>query len=72
MLLLRAHASRHATWGLLGAIDEDDLGCIRSLVDDLKYVEIPGAHEIHLVQPERYIDEIIKFVDHLRDQNKLP
>ena len=72
MLLLRADASRHETWGLLGAIDNNDLERIVSLVGDLKVVQIPGGHEIHMLQPQRYIDEIIKFVDHLRDEDKLP
>jgi pimeloyl-ACP methyl ester carboxylesterase len=71
MLLLRADASRHETWGLLGAIDANDLECIVSLVDDLQVVQIPGGHEIHLVQPRRYIDEIEKFVDALQEENKL-
>jgi pimeloyl-ACP methyl ester carboxylesterase len=72
MLLMRAHASRHETWGLLGAIDDNDLERIVSLVEDLKYVQIPGGHEIHMVQPKRYIDELIKFVDDLRTQGRLP
>jgi pimeloyl-ACP methyl ester carboxylesterase len=72
MLMLWAHATRHETWGILGALDESDLQRIIALVDDFQYVDIPGAHEIHQVQPQRYIDEIIKFVDNLRDANKLP
>jgi pimeloyl-ACP methyl ester carboxylesterase len=72
MLLLRADAYRHETWGLIGAIDDHDLERIVSLVDDLKYVQIPGGHEIHIVQPRRYIDELTKFVDDLREKKKLP
>ena len=72
MLLMRADASRHETWGLLGAISDEDLERIVRLVDDLAYVQIPGGHEIHMAQPERYIDEIIKFVNKLRKENKLP
>jgi pimeloyl-ACP methyl ester carboxylesterase len=71
MLLMRAQAYRHETWGLVGAIDDKDLECIISLVDDLQIVQISDRHEIHLVQPQRYIEEILKFVDHLRDENKL-
>jgi len=72
MLLMRAAASRHETWGLLGAIDDNDLECIVSLVEDLKYVQISGGHEIHMVQPGRYIEELTKFVDNLRVKNRLP
>ncbi|MGD8456862.1 MAG: alpha/beta hydrolase [Anaerolineales bacterium] len=71
MLLLRANASRHETWGLLGAIDDDDLDRIKALVQDLKYVQIPGGHEIHMAQPRRYIEELTTFVDELREKNKL-
>ena len=72
MLLLWAGAYRHETWGLVGAMDDKDLERVVALVDDLQCVQISGAHEIHLVQPQRYIDEIIKFVDNLRGENKLP
>jgi hypothetical protein len=72
MLLLRANASRHEIWGLLGAIDDDDLELVVSLVEDLQVVQISSGHEIHMVQPQRYIDEITNFVDNLLDENKLP
>jgi pimeloyl-ACP methyl ester carboxylesterase len=72
MLLLRADSYRHETWGLVGAIDDNDLERIVSLVDDLQCVQISGGHEIHIVQPQRYINELTKFVDDLRDKNKLP
>jgi pimeloyl-ACP methyl ester carboxylesterase len=72
MLLLRADAYRHETWGLVGAMDDKDLERVVSLVENLQCVQISGAHEIHLVQPRRYMDEVIKFVDALRETNKLP
>jgi hypothetical protein len=56
MLLMRADASRHETWGLLGAIDDNDLERIVSLVADLKYVQIPGGHAIHMVLPFSIVD----------------
>lgn len=65
MLLLRVEATRHETWGILGAIDDDDLERIVSLVDDIKVIEISGGHEIHMLQPQLYIDEINTFVDSL-------
>jgi pimeloyl-ACP methyl ester carboxylesterase len=71
MLLLRAEAYRHETWGLIGAIDDEDLKQIVSLVTDLKVVQIPSGHEIHLIQPQRYIDEVTEFVDTLKKENKL-
>ncbi len=72
MLLLRVPASRHETWGIIGAIDDNDLERIVSLVNDLQCVQIPGGHAIHQEQPVRYIEELIKFVDNLRDKKKLP
>jgi pimeloyl-ACP methyl ester carboxylesterase len=72
MLLLRGDTHRHETWGLIGAIDDYDLERIVSLVDEVPCVEISGGHEIHMVQPRRYIDEVNAFVDDLRDESKLP
>lgn len=72
MLLMRADATRHETWGLLGAMDRDDLIRVVMHVEDLQYVQIPGRHEIHVVQPQRYINELIRFVDDLREEGKLP
>jgi pimeloyl-ACP methyl ester carboxylesterase len=71
MLLLRASAYRHATWGLVGAIDDDDLERIKTLVSNLQVVDFPGGHEIHMIQPTRYIDETINFIDNLIEENKL-
>ena len=72
MLLLWAHATRLETWGIIGALDESDLQQIIALVDDFQYIDIPGAHEMHMVHPRKYIDEVTKFVDNLRVNNKLP
>ena len=72
MLLLRADAYRHETWGLIGAIDDKDLERVVSLVKDLQCVEIAGGHEIHLAQPRRYVDELLKFADRLNEERRLP
>ena len=72
MLLLRVKATRDETWGILGAIDDSDLERIVSLVPALRCVQTSGAHEIHLVQPRKYIEELTKFVDELRLKNALP
>jgi pimeloyl-ACP methyl ester carboxylesterase len=71
MLLLWAHGYRHETWGLVGAMDEKDVEQVVTLVDDLTVVDIPGGHEIHMVQPQRYVDELTKFVDGLRARHRL-
>ncbi|MCA9657259.1 MAG: alpha/beta hydrolase [Myxococcales bacterium] len=71
VLLLRVPATRHPTWGILGAIDDDDLLRIKALVGDLEVVEFPGRHEIHMQQPERYVAEVTCFVDDLRRRGDL-
>jgi hypothetical protein len=53
-------------------MDDHDLERVVSLVDDLQWVEISSGHDIHMVQPQRYIDEVTRFVDSLRDENRLP
>ena len=72
VLLLWAHATRHETWGIIGALDENDLQRMIALVDDFRYVDIPGGHEIHMVHPRRYIDEMVKFVDDGRSRAFAP
>ncbi len=71
MLLIRVAATRDANWELLGAIDDGDLALIISLVGNLKCVQVTGAHEVHVVQPARYITELLQFVDELRAKGKL-
>ncbi len=71
MLLLWAPGYRDETWGLIGAMDQPDVDRVSALVADLKVVKIEGAHEIHMVQPRRYIDEVNAFVDDLKNRKKL-
>ncbi len=66
MLLMRVPAVRDRNWGRLGAMDDEDLRRVGGLVKDLKVVEVTGAHEIHMVRPERYIREVTAFVDELK------
>jgi pimeloyl-ACP methyl ester carboxylesterase len=72
MLLMRVQATRDEKWGILGAIDDNDLERIVSLVPDLRCVQTSDAHEIHLVQPRKYIEELTKFVEELRLNKALP
>ncbi|MBN1313714.1 MAG: alpha/beta hydrolase [Anaerolineae bacterium] len=72
MFLLWAGATRHETWGILGAMDDDDLQRVMELVNDFRFVKIAGQHAIHMTHPREYIDELVKFVDDLQANNKLP
>ncbi len=66
MLLLRAGAYRHETWGIIGAMDDGDLERVRGLVKNLQVVQIGGRHDIHVANPERYIAELTHFIDDAR------
>jgi len=71
MLLMQAASGRHGTWGILGAMDDEDVNRIRSLVRDLQYVRIPCSHEIHMEQPRHFIDALTGYINGLRRENKL-
>jgi hypothetical protein len=65
MLLLQASWSRHKTWGLLGAMDDQDVKKIRSWVKDLRYAYINSSHGIHMGEPKWYLKQVNGFVDGL-------
>ena len=65
MLLLKATSFRHATWGLIGALDEEDVQRIRHLVQNLRVAEIKSGHEVHIGKPQIYLEEVFRFVDGL-------
>lgn len=63
VLLLHASSSRDRTWGLLGAMDDADVEKIRSLVTDLRTIDIKSRHEIHMAKPEWYLEQVGEFAD---------
>jgi pimeloyl-ACP methyl ester carboxylesterase len=71
VLLLRASAYRHETWGLIGAMDNDDLERMKMLIKDLKVVQMSNYHEIHMMQPLNYVLEVATFIEDLQTKNKL-
>jgi hypothetical protein len=71
MLLLRASASRHPDWGLLGAMDDQDVRRVQALVDHLRVETIPCRHEIHLLKPDEYVRAVTAFVDELEATGRL-
>ncbi|OGY21490.1 MAG: hydrolase [Candidatus Woykebacteria bacterium GWB1_45_5] len=60
-LLLQANWFRHEKYGLVGAMDDQDVAKVRSLVKDFHYVQVDTGHVIHLEEPEIFIKEIIRF-----------
>jgi pimeloyl-ACP methyl ester carboxylesterase len=66
MLLMRANWSRHKTWGLLGAMDDNDAVKIQSLVPDLKIVKADAMHGIHLENSTWWIQNFKDFTSKLK------
>lgn len=62
VLLLHADWDRHPTWGIIGALDANDIKRIRELVGDLKYVPVDSRHEIHMREPDRYLEAVEHFL----------
>ncbi|MCB9762027.1 MAG: alpha/beta hydrolase [Alphaproteobacteria bacterium] len=71
MLLLRANARRHETWGLLGAMDDDDVARVEALVADLKVVPVACEHAIHMLEPEAWLAAVTGFVDELEESGRI-
>ncbi len=65
MLLLHADWFRTEKHGLVGAMDEDDIERIRSLVEDFRYKRIDAGHVIHAEKPEAFIREIVAFAEEI-------
>ena len=65
VLLIHAYWSRHKTWGLLGALDENDVEKIRSMVKDIKVVKVNAIHDVHLAKPKIFIKAVNDFLQSL-------
>lgn len=65
VLLIHAYWSRHKTWGLIGAMDDDDVARIRSAVKDIKVVKVNAIHDVHLAKPEIFIKVAREFLNNL-------
>jgi len=63
MMLLHANWFRHEEYGLVGAMDDDDVARVRGLVRDLRYLRIDSGHTIHLESPRKFIDPLVDFVN---------
>jgi pimeloyl-ACP methyl ester carboxylesterase len=62
MLLLQASWSRDKSWGLLGAMDDQDVQKIKELVKDLQYAYIDSSHGIHIGSSEWYLEQVNNFI----------
>jgi pimeloyl-ACP methyl ester carboxylesterase len=65
VLLIHAYWSRHKTWGLLGALDDDDINKIRSIIKDVQVVKVDAMHDVHLSKPKLFIKVVDDFLNNL-------
>ncbi len=65
VLLIHAYWSRHKTWGLIGAMDDNDVEKIRSGLKDIKVVKVNAIHDVHLVKPKIFIKVVSEYLDNL-------
>jgi len=65
VLLIQARWSRHETWGLLGALDDDDAEKIRSTVKDIKVVKVNAVHDVHLAKPKIFTKVVNDYLESL-------
>ncbi|MFA5249163.1 MAG: alpha/beta hydrolase [Candidatus Paceibacterota bacterium] len=66
VLLIQARWSRHETWGLLGALDDNDVEKIRSIVKNIKVAKVNAIHDVHLAKPELFIRVVNEYLADLK------
>ena len=71
MLLIHAKWSRHAYWGLIGAMDDEDAERIRRKVEHLTYVKVDSFHDVHLSKPRVFIKVVDGFLKSLEPKSLL-
>jgi pimeloyl-ACP methyl ester carboxylesterase len=68
VLLIQANWSRDEHWGILGALDDEGVEKIRSLVKDLKHLKVEAQHDVHLSKPEVFIPVVTEFLGELKER----
>jgi len=66
VLLIQARWSRHETWGLLGALDDNDVEKIRSIVKNIKVAKVNAIHDVHLAKPKLFIKAVNEYLAKLK------
>jgi pimeloyl-ACP methyl ester carboxylesterase len=61
ILLIHANWFRHEKHGLVGALDDDDVRRVRSLVRDFRYLRVNAGHMVHLEKPQEFIRAMLRF-----------
>jgi len=62
VLLIHAYWSRHKTWGLLGALDDNDVEKIRLNVKNIQVVKVNAMHDVHLAKPKIFINTVDNYL----------
>ncbi|MDD5569081.1 MAG: alpha/beta hydrolase [Candidatus Pacebacteria bacterium] len=68
VLLIQARWSRHKTWGLMGALDDEDAGKISAIVKNVKVVKVNAIHDVHLAQPKTFIKAVNDYLLELKHE----
>jgi len=61
LLVLQANWFRHPQYGLVGAMDNEDLKRLCSLAPHAQYKRVASGHMIHFEQPAQYVEIIREF-----------
>jgi pimeloyl-ACP methyl ester carboxylesterase len=63
VLFIQARWSRHKTWGLLGALDDNDVKKARSLIKNSTVVKVNAIHDVHLAKPKIFIKTVNEYLN---------
>ncbi len=65
LLVIHANWFRHPEYGLVGSMDEKDIGRLRSLAPQAQYKRLSSGHMIHFESPEQFRRVIVNFAQQL-------
>jgi pimeloyl-ACP methyl ester carboxylesterase len=65
VLLIWASWSRHKTWGLMGAMDNNDVAKIQSILKTVTVVKANAIHDVHLAKPQIFIKIVSDYLKNL-------
>lgn len=68
---MQARWSRHKIWGLLGALDDNDVDKIRSILKNLKHIKVNSIHDVHLTNPKIFIKVVNDYLEDLKKEDKI-
>ena len=67
ILFLHANWKRYEKYGLVGALDDQDVQHILELAPQTIYKKIPANHVIHAFKPRCYIQALLEFKDTIQN-----